>query len=72
MASNVFSSNLAAVPGHSQASTADPNGLLAPEEHYRVLEELLLRLGQETPLFDQLKSTRIHLGVKPGHYPPLL
>lgn len=60
--------NLAPVHRHCKVSTADLNGLFAPEYHYLVAEDFLLRLRFYRPSLDQLKNTRIHLGARPSHY----
>lgn len=63
--------NIAAVAGHSKASTPDPKGILAPEDHHRVEENFLIRPRSDRPSFHQREGTRINLGVEPGHNTPL-
>lgn len=67
----LIDSSLAAVPDHSQTLTADPKGLLVPEDHYRIAYYFLLRPPLKRRSCDQLKHTRIHMGSRPGHYPSI-
>lgn len=46
--------------------------ILPPSDHHRLSEKLLMKNLSDRPSITELSKTRIHLGVKEGHYRRLL
>lgn len=59
---------LVALPGASQADTADLGDTRFPEDHYRLTREYLIRPKTEWPSRSELLKNGVHLWVRKGHY----
>lgn len=62
---------LATIPGPSLAATADLEGILPSEDQYLLSEDYILRPRSEWGAHSA-KTSRVHLGVRKGHYPRLV
>lgn len=60
------------VPAPGLAATTDPRDILFPEEHYILSQEFIIKDISIQPAASEFGSSRVHLGVKPGHYPAIL
>lgn len=63
---------LAAIPGPSEAATADPSFILSGDDLHKISENFLLKREEERPSKRHLSRSRVHIGVKTGHYAQLL
>ena len=67
----LLDAKLAAIPEHSLAATADLGKILFAESQHILTKEFLLKPQADWPKSSE-RNGHIHLGVKRGHYVPLL